>query len=231
MNQIRAIFFDLDHTLWDYDQSSNETLTELFQEHSLRSLLQCTAADFIECFQEVNARLWDQYNHHIINRDAIRARRFSEIFHAFNVENEPLALLLSDQYIQECPTKPNLLPYAREALDYLAKAYPLHILSNGFDDVQSVKLTSSNIRGYFGEVITSETTGHRKPSAEIFRYACERIDMPEADCLMIGDNFKADILGAMSVNMSAMYYNPLGVRQKEQPHFEIKCLSEIRKHL
>ncbi|MCA6074068.1 YjjG family noncanonical pyrimidine nucleotidase [Fulvivirga sedimenti] len=231
MNQIRAIFFDLDHTLWDYEQNSEETLTELFHEHELKALLRCSSQDFLECFQRVNARLWDQYNHHQINRDTIRERRFSEIFKTFDVEHETLALELSDLYINRCPTKSNLLPFAREALDYLSANYPLHILSNGFDDVQAVKLASSNIRGYFGEVITSETTGHRKPSAEIFRYACARIGMPENDCLMVGDNYHADILGAMGADLSAMYYNPLGIRQTQQPHFDIKCLSEIPKHL
>ena len=228
MSHIRAIFFDLDHTLWDYEVNSRDTLSERFREHYLSSLLGCTTDDFLKTFERVNHKLWDQYNHHLIDRDTIRKRRFSTIFSEYGVTNDPLSLEISDQYISRCPTKTHLLPHALETLDYLHKTYPLHILSNGFDDVQAIKLESAGIRSYFGEVITSETSGHRKPSREIFHFACERIGMQQGNCLMIGDNFHADILGAMDAELRAMYFNPLGVRQTRRPHWEIRCLSEIR---
>ncbi len=230
-DRIRAIFFDLDHTLWDYEVNSRETLSELFSDHQLSSLLGCSADDFLRTFERVNGQLWDQYNHKQIERDEIRTRRFEHIFRHYDYENPGLSLTISDNYISQCPEKPNLLPFARETLDYLKDHYALHILSNGFDDVQAVKLEKSGIRNYFGEVITSETTGHRKPAKEIFDYSCDCIGLASDECLMIGDNYKADILGAMDANLTAMFYNPMRIKVERKPHFEIECLSEIPNHL
>jgi YjjG family noncanonical pyrimidine nucleotidase len=229
--RIKAIFFDLDHTLWDYEVNSRETLTELFYDHRLSSLLGCSTDDFLRTFGKINEVLWDKYNHKQIERDEIRTQRFEYIFNQFGLENRNLSLTVSENYISQCPEKANLLPFARETLDYLKDHYALHILSNGFDDVQAVKLEKSGIRDYFGKVITSETTGHRKPAREIFDYACRSIGLTSDECLMIGDNYRADILGAMDANMTAMFYNPMRIRVERKPHFEIECLSEIPNHL
>jgi len=230
-DQIKAIFFDLDHTLWDYEVNSRETLTDLFCSYSLDTLLGCNTDEFLRTFQKVNFKLWDQYNHQQIDREEIRTQRFARVFREYGSDDKKLALSVSDEYIAQCPAKPNLLPFARETLDYLRENYELHILSNGFDDVQAIKLESSGIRPYFGTVITSETTGHRKPSREIFQYSCRQIGYPSEACLMIGDNYRADILGAMDAELQAMFYNPMRLKVERQPHFEICCLSEIPNHL
>ncbi|MEJ2005974.1 MAG: YjjG family noncanonical pyrimidine nucleotidase [Cyclobacteriaceae bacterium] len=229
--KIKAIFFDLDHTLWDYEVNSRETLSELHDRHHLGFLLGCNTDDFLRTFERVNFALWEKYNHREIDRDTIRTSRFHEIFRHYGFENPGLALQISDEYIEDCPAKSNLLPFARESLDYLKTEYELHILSNGFDDTQAVKLEASGIRSFFGEVITSETTGHRKPAREIFDYSCRRIGYSSAECLMIGDNYKADILGAMDAELNAMFFNPMRVKVDRSPHFEIGCLSEITNHL
>ncbi len=228
MSLYDAIFFDLDHTLWDYETNSRYTLLELHDEYKLQERYGISSRDFLSSFNEVNHGLWDRYNKREIDREEIRSQRFRQILLRYYVENNELSNVLSDDYITRCPTKTYLFPYALEILDYLRNKYPLFILTNGFDDVQEVKLHRSELKPYFQGVITSETTGHRKPSPEIFLHAVKEAGVTPARCLMIGDNLMADIRGAMDAGLHAAYFNPARNRHSLSPHYEISCLSEVR---
>ncbi len=228
MNRYDAIFFDLDHTLWDYETNSRSTLCELHEEFGLEKKYGIGGQQFLEHFGKVNHSLWDLYNKGEIDREHIRERRFRDILQAWYVENKLLSDTLSDEYIRRCPRKTSLFPHATEILGYLAGKYPLFILTNGFDDVQEVKLTNASIRQYFRQVITSETTGHRKPSREIFSHALTCANVNPDKSLMIGDNLHADIAGALNSGWHAAYFNPARHRHSFTPHYEISCLSEVR---
>ena len=225
--KIRTIFFDLDHTLWDYEVNSRETLTDLFKSHSLKSLLGCSSDDFLTTFREINDHLWHQYNYHKIDRDAIRVTRFRQIFAKYHVEDHPLSDRIAGEYLEVCPTKSHLFPHAVETLEYLSGNYPMHIITNGFNDIQQIKLKCSNLRQYFDVVVTSETAGHRKPSREIFAYACSRAKSRHHESLMVGDNLKADIEGAMAADLKAMYFNPARMPHNSSPDYEITHLRQL----
>jgi YjjG family noncanonical pyrimidine nucleotidase len=228
MNTYQAVFFDLDHTLWDYETNSRDTLYELHTEFQLQEKYGISSMDFFNKFSEVNHHLWNQYNAREIDRDRIRTDRFRSILSSYYVENNSLSDDLSQAYISRCPTKTSLFPFAIECLQYLQKKYPLFILTNGFDDVQGIKLTSAALTGYFKNVITSETTGHRKPSLEIFHHAVTMAKVRPDQCLMVGDNLQADIAGAMNAGLHAAYFNPFSKRHSLQPHFEFSCFSQMR---
>lgn len=228
MKTYDAIFFDLDHTLWDYETNSRLTLCELHEEFELMPAMGIPQNDFLHTFNKVNHALWDRYNRGEINRDHIREERFAQILRSWYVENDQLADTLSREYIHRCPQKTSLFPHAVEMLTYLSEKYRLFILTNGFDDVQEVKLTQAAIRPFFQQVITSETTGHRKPSREIFSHALSCAASTGDRCLMIGDNLQADIAGALNAGLHAAYFNPNGQRHALKPHYEISCLSEVR---
>ena len=224
---IRTIFFDLDHTLWDYEVNSRETLSDLFREHSLKSLLGCTLDDFLRTFRKINEELWHLYNHHKIDRDTIRDTRFQKIFATFGIENQSLSERVGREYLEICPTKPNLFPHAIETLEYLSGNYPLHIITNGFNDIQDIKLRSSKLRDYFDVIVTSESAGHRKPSKEIFSFACMQAASRRHESLMIGDNLNADIEGAMAAELKAMYFNPSRIPHSSSPDYEISHLKQV----
>ncbi len=138
INSYKHIFFDLDHTLWDYEKNSNEALNELFLKYKLNSLGINNCEQFTLCFEEVNRSLWDDYNKNKISRDGIREQRFLRILSQFEINNLELSEKLSTEYLMLCPTKPHLIPYTFEVLDYLKVNYQLHILTNGFNDVQKL---------------------------------------------------------------------------------------------
>jgi len=227
MKQYQVVFFDLDHTLWDYDKNSVESLSDLFYKYELDQHKDISLDRFLSTFTTVNDKLWSNYNKGHIERDHIREHRFYNILKTFGIDNKNMSLDMSAEYIQICPQKTNLFPYAFEVLDYLKNHYKLYILTNGFDDVQQIKVTRSNLKPYFHGMITSDSSGHRKPSKEIFDYALQKANVSNHESIMVGDNLAADIIGAQKAAIDTVYFNPHQQKHKATINHEIQCLSQL----
>lgn len=228
-DRFKHLFFDLDHTLWDFERCSQETLIELFDEYKIDLLGKgMVSADlFVKTFREVNRNLWHLYDNHKATKQEIRDKRFPMIFEKIGIPVEVCPTDIGDKYIRRCPKKGHLMEDTIETLEHLQNHYYLHILTNGFSDIQSTKMKFSNIIHYFNSVVTSESTGHRKPSKEIFDYAMEKAGALPENSVMIGDNLKTDIKGANRVGMFAVYYNPEKETHNEQVGMEINQLKEL----
>lgn len=227
MKRYETIFFDLDHTIWDYEANSLQTLNELHSHYDLYNYAGVTLDKYLSTFKTINDGLWDNYNRGAIDRDHIKKYRFNNILKTFGVEDIEMSMEMSSLYISECPKKSNLMPHAIEVLDYLVDKYPMYLLTNGFDDVQQTKLKNSNLEKYFKGMVTSETCGHRKPSKEIFEFTLDKASAKAEDTIMIGDNLAADIKGARNASIDAIYFNPLKENHREEVDYEINCLSEL----
>jgi putative hydrolase of the HAD superfamily len=227
-----CIFFDLDHTLWDFEKNSEETLLELFNEHALAEKGVTSFKDFHHQFKKINAELWHLYDHGRITSEVIREQRFKQILAAFNVHNQDLIQELSYQYLHTCPKKGHVIPGAIETLEYLQRCgYPLSIITNGFEEIQHMKLTSGKLTSYFSNVITSQQAGHKKPAREIFDYAMEINEVQAHEAIMIGDNLLTDIAGARNASIDTVYFNPDKVTHNEEVTLEIHQLSDLCHHL
>lgn len=223
----RHIFFDLDDTLWDSRRNSGEAIREIFERHRLGAVFGLEAAAFVESFHEVNYALWDRYSDGHITQEELRQTRFPLIFEALGLRADAVCRRLQHDYLHLAPRKPHLMPHARELLEYLKPSYALHIITNGFDDVQLVKLRAAGIDGYFGEVVTSLRAGCQKPNREIFDFACRCISAPAAHCLMVGDSLRADIAGAENAGMDHVFYNHTRTAHQAKPTHEIHSLHEL----
>jgi putative hydrolase of the HAD superfamily len=228
INTYKHIFFDLDHTLWDYEKNSNEALRELFLKHQLENLGVSKISDFNLCFERVNRSLWNDYNKNRISRDGIREQRFLRILSEFQIEDTDLSTKLSTEYLLLCPTKQHLMPYTIEVLDYLKQDYQLHILTNGFNDIQKIKLENSNLHPYFATIVTSDSAGYKKPMSSIFKYAIDKAEARKYECIMIGDNLQTDIMGARNFGMDTIFFNPKKEKHKASTTHEIDCLSQLK---
>ncbi len=228
MNKYKHLFFDLDHTLWDFERSSEETLRELFDELKMHEIGSFTFADFLAHFHRIHHHLWDLFNLHLIDRQTIRKQRFELLREALGAPPQPIFEQFNEAYIARCPKKPYLIPHAIEVLDYLKDHYHLHIISNGFDGIQRNKMESSGIYHYFSTIVTSETMGARKPSKEIFEFALKVSKATVADSIMIGDSLMADIAGANNAGLDTIFYNPAKAVHQHKITFEISCLSQIK---
>jgi len=224
------IFFDLDHTLWDYDKNANFVLTNLYDEFGLSKYISASSSEFVDHFFTTNDSLWTKYNQGLIGRDDIRLTRFQKVLEGLGCE-EPLDHLgMNDYFLYQCPRQSEIMEGAEIILGYLSKKYHLSIITNGFDDVQSVKLKACGLGKYFSHVFTSESTGYKKPAREIFDFALTTVAAERENALMIGDNPMTDILGATNAGITPLLYNPTGT-VKSECELQVNHLSELMKIL
>ncbi len=226
----RQLFFDLDHTLWDYEACSKETLEELWVAYNLDER-GVPLENFLHKFSEVNEALWQQLHAGLISKDVIRNDRFPTILAELDVVDNTMAEAIQHDYISVCPTKPYLIDGALQLLETIAGRYHLHIITNGFDDIQSVKLRSGGIEHFFDEVITSGVAGYQKPEKQIFEYALAKAKAEPEESLMIGDNPLSDIEGAYLAGIDQVFYNPDNLYCPIKPTLEITSLSTLIRHL
>lgn len=227
MARYNCIFFDLDHTLWDYETNAADTLTEIYHQFELHRKGVPDSVSFLSTFKEVNTQLWELYDTGKIHRDVIRFERFHRILQQLGVNDDDLAHQLSEFYIAESPKKGALIANAPEVLEYLHKKYPLFIITNGFEEIQSTKLTSGGITHYFKSVITSARAGHKKPSREIFDFALNENGFKAHEAIMIGDNLLTDIAGARNAKVDTVLFNPLKTPHPEKVNYEIHDLRDL----
>ncbi len=250
------IFFDLDHTLWDFEQNSKQTLFSLYQKYKLTDKIIENEAisfeDFLIAFQTTTKFLWKQHHLGLVDKTKIRQLRFTLIFEElYKMTNKRLKKSINEEYVLDknlyqnkyptlleeleneyqytCPRQPNLLPFTLEMLTYLkSKNYQLHILTNGFEESQKLKLEYSGIAHFFKNITTSECTGFTKPNPIIFNHALAISNATPQNSIMIGDSFDADILGARSLGMKTIFYNPLKkTPQHSVASYDIACWREI----
>ena len=231
MKKYTTIFFDLDHTLWDYEANSREALLDLHAQYDLASKGVTSVDELCFHFKRVNTELWDLYDRNLITSDVIRQERFKQILDAFGAFEQKLCDNLSHDYLNNCPLKCNLIPNALDTLDYLSQKYKMTVVTNGFEEIQNIKLTSGKITHYFEHVITSQKAGHRKPAREIFEYALQVNGSSPAETIMIGDNLLTDIAGAKNASIDTIFFNPEGLEHDVQVHYQIKALSELQEIL
>ncbi len=207
----KHLFFDLDHTLWDFEANSRQTLGELYNRLELRNRGVNDFELFHKNYLAHNDKLWDRYRKGFIKVDELRWKRMWLALLDFRIADEPLAREMGVLFLELLPTRKLLFPHTTEILDYLTeKKYRLHLITNGFEKTQHGKLKSSGLDKYFIEVITSEGSNSLKPHREIFEYAFRKTGAAPEESIMIGDTVDVDILGAINAGIDQVHVNHLG---------------------
>ena len=224
----KDLFFDLDHTLWDFETNSKETIQELYTTHRLADLGIVDFDGFYSTYSAHNHRLWDRYTKGFIKQEELRWKRVYLSLLDFKVANEPLAKEMSQAYLEILPNKKHLFPYTIEILEYLKqKDYKMHLITNGFESVQFKKIKNSGLQDYFIEVITSEASNSLKPQKEIFEYALKNANTSVEKSIMIGDNESADIQGGINIGMDTIFVNHIQVVPTIPATYTITHLKEL----
>jgi putative hydrolase of the HAD superfamily len=229
----KHLFFDLDHTLWDFEKNSAECLADIYQIFDFKGLNISNLEAFQQEFSIVNRHHWSLLEQNLITHEDLRRRRFQETLENLGVKDlkKSFGLEINEYFLELLPKKAHLIEGAVEVLEYLLPKYELHIISTGWQDIQVNKMKSSEIHHYFGEIITNELAGTRKPDRRIFDYAVDVTKADLSESLMIGDNYEADILGAINANMDTVFYNPDNIAAGQKPTFDIKKLVELKEIL
>lgn len=226
-SQVKHIFFDFDNTLWDFEANSKKVLHDLIAEFELEKKCQCKADAFIKTYIIVNDDLWALYRKKAITKDELRSSRFTNTMLYFGYDDLTLGLKLEDEYIARAPHQKGLVPHTIELLDYLYKKYDLHIITNGFKEIQHIKLKTCNIGHYFKNIIISEEVGFNKPDERIFEHSFKLANTTKEESLMIGDDWDADILGPHKIGLKAIYFNRNNKDVSNNLVPEIKSLDEL----
>ncbi|MGJ5643511.1 YjjG family noncanonical pyrimidine nucleotidase [Formosa sp. S-31] len=202
--QITDVFFDLDHTLWDFEKNSALTFKKIFELNEI----EVETDYFLKHYKPINLSYWKQYRQGEVNKEDLRYGRLNDTFKAMNLSvSDDLIYRLSEDYIQHLTSFNFLFEDTVTVLDYLQARYNLHIITNGFEEVQSSKLEGANIMHYFKTITNSEQAGVKKPHRDIFNFALKQARTEVHKSVMIGDDFEADILGAKSVGFEVIYFN------------------------
>ena len=224
----KDLFFDLDHTIWDFELNSKETLWDLHQKYALEAKGINDFDVFYSNYSVHNHRLWDRYTKGFIKQEELRWKRIYLSLLDYKIADEALSKEMSVDYLDILPNKKNLFPYTIEILDYLKnKDYKMHLITNGFESVQFKKIKNSNLAQYFTQVITSEASNSLKPNKEIFEYALKASNAKLETSIMIGDNEAADIQGAINTGMDSIFVNHLQIQPTIPATHTITHLKEL----
>jgi putative hydrolase of the HAD superfamily len=228
MKRYEHIFFDLDHTLWDFERNSEQALQLIFGEIWPNGT-PFNPENFIARYKEVNSLFWDMYNQGTMTKSVLRVKRFSETLSLFGIEDELTASLMDEAYLDLSPRQPMVVDGAMDVLEHLkSKGKQLHIITNGFYEVQEIKMRESGLAPFFEHIIISEVVGVNKPDPKVFLFAMQKAGVNPGETVMVGDNLEADIIGARGAGMDQVFFNPKPLVHSEEVTFEIRHLTEIK---
>ncbi|MGZ3920695.1 MAG: YjjG family noncanonical pyrimidine nucleotidase [Bacteroidia bacterium] len=225
---IKHVFFDLDDTLWDFEKNSSLVLQNIFNEYDFSSKLKTDFETFYSTYKEVNNDLWRSYYKKEIDKQFLRDNRFHLAFQKFSYNNYEENLTVTDLYLQRSPYGTHLKPGCIETLEYLNKKYSLHLITNGFKEVQHIKLDNCGLRPYFNQIIISEEYQLTKPDEKIFRLAEFLAKCKKEECVMVGDNIESDIEGALNAGWKAIWLSP---PLKQEKIIQIEDLTQVKSFL
>ena len=227
LKKYRHIFFDLDRTLWDFDAAAEVAFERIYEKYDLKSLGIPSAHEFHEVYHPLNEQLWVLYRADKITKAELNRTRFLKPLEHYGIHDMALADHLSEDYVYWSPRIVRLVPGTMELLDYLKPKYHLHLITNGFQEVQHIKLSGSGLEPYFETLTVSEEVGVKKPNPEIFYYALSKANATAEESLMIGDEMAVDIDGARAVGMDTLLFHPTEDRVEGDRTYEVRCLNEI----
>ncbi|WP_088323534.1 YjjG family noncanonical pyrimidine nucleotidase [Polaribacter tangerinus] len=226
--EIKHVFFDLDHTLWDFEKNSDLTFQQIFRNHQLNIELD----SFLTVYKPLNLEYWRLYREEKISKEALRYGRLKNTFDAINY-TIPDALIhtIATDYINNLANFNNLFEGAFELLDYLKDKYSLHIITNGFEEIQEKKMANASILHYFEQIITSESVGVKKPNPRVFEHAMQISNATPDNSIMIGDSLEADIIGAQNVGMKTIHCVFDNITKTDKNFISVTNLTDIKNYL
>lgn len=231
MQTYKHLFIDLDDTLWDIHHNSKECLAEIYHDYGYDRFYK-TFNDYYNVYMPSNHHLWGLYREGAINKDELIVERFLVPVRDFGIDDAVYAKKLSDDFLERTTRRTKLVDGAIELLEYLKPKYRMHILSNGFREVQYKKINNSGLQPYFDEIVLSDDVGINKPHADFFTYALQQAKANRAESIMIGDSWDADILGAYNSNINQIWFNPERLSSNGfKPTYDVATLAEIKEIL
>ena len=229
MKKYDHIFFDLDNTIWDFEENSRESIKELFDSYLNENNNGKSFDSFFDSYLAINKRYWALYREGKVGKADLRVNRFHDALNFIGVDDYNFSVKFSEEYLEICPVKTKLVDGADQILNYVQdRGYRMSIITNGFEEVQHTKIKNCGLEKFFDEVITSERAEAKKPHPQIFYHAANLVDVKVSSCLMIGDNHESDIIGASNLGMDTVYFSEIPMTDNFKGRWQIDHLNQIR---
>lgn len=223
------IFFDLDNTIWDFEENSRESIKELYETYLKENDEGISFEVFFDGYITINKSYWEKYRNGKVGKEYLRVNRFHDALKILGKNDMDFSTKFSEEYLEICPIKTKLIDGAIEILEYVkSKNLRMSIITNGFEEVQHIKVQNCGLQAYFDEVITSEKAEAKKPHPQIFYHAAKLVDAKVSTCLMIGDNHESDIIGANNLGMDTVYFSELPMTNNFRGRWQINHLSQLK---
>ncbi len=227
LNNIEHVFFDLDHTLWDFEKNSELAFREIFEKQNIAIEVE----EFLKVYSPINFKYWERYRNNTVSKENLRYGRLKDSFDSLKFETEDATINeIAHEYIEHLPKNNHLLEGTLDLLNLFKGKYRLHIITNGFEEVQHKKMKSSGIHDYFETITTSEEAGVKKPHPQIFQTAIDKSGADVSRSVMIGDNLEADIVGAHNFGLHVIYLSP-ETKSKQIQYPQVQKLKELLDYL
>ena len=223
MKNYKHLFFDLDRTLWDFDQNNRNSILETYQQFRF----DVDFETFFLTYKTINKMLWDAYGRGEIKKELLHVNRFYLTFKELQVDDLLMATKFAELYSQNIEKHNALMPHANEILEFLKPNFNLHIITNGFKEFQYRKLLKSGLEPFFDGIFISEIVGYHKPHIAFFEHVLEKTGAKKEESLIIGDDMKSDIQGAKNIGIDCVLYNPTNKIDLE-PNYRIDSLLELK---
>lgn len=225
MKEIKHVFFDLDHTLWDFEKNSALAFEKIFEELNFN----IDSKKFMDIYNPINVAYWKLYERNEIDQETLRINRVKDAFEAIGLTITLDEIhTISDLFIAYLTSNNHLIDGTIDLLEYLKEKYTLHIITNGFSSVQEVKLQKSNLDKYFVTITDSEAAGNKKPHETIFQHALTVANASKTESIMVGDSIEADVLGAINFGITAVYFNPSNEKVPNDQIIQIQKLIQLK---
>ena len=228
------LFFDLDNTLWDFTTNSRLAMKQTLDQTKLIQRLSSFDSFFV-MYEQINHSLWNDYHSKKITKQKLIVERFSRSLQAFGILDYDW-IELNRLYLENMALQTQLFPGTMETLTNLkTKGYQMHIITNGFREVQYSKLTNCGLSGFFTKVFISEEIQTTKPHRQIFEHALKSTNAPKKRSIMIGDSWEIDIIGALEFGMDQIMFlnqesNPIPDAVKSLRNEAISPFLELKGH-
>ena len=240
MKQYKAVFIDWDDTIGDFVGAAKLALQDMYEKYNLSEYF-ASFEEFFLLYKPHNIELWDKYGKDLVTKEYLSFDRFffplmhgSRVSERLKVKGErqdiaALAEQLSEDFLNMTTVRFSLLEGAEELVRYLAKKYPLTVVTNGFVEVQYEKFDKSGLRDCFAHIVLSEEVGCQKPNPRIFEEALRMNGLQAEEVVMIGDSWNSDIQGAINAGIDQIW-----IRKSKDPLPEgqsatylVQSLSEV----
>lgn len=224
-----TVLIDLDDTLIDTIGNTEVTIREIYDDYNLSEYFASFDEFFVNHYRPNNIRLWKAYEKQEISKQQLMDERFVGVFREVADISDERAQVMNHDFLGRIVLKSSLIDGAVDLLDYLKSKYRLCVLSNGFSEMQYVKIKSAGLEGYFDEVVLSDVVGINKPQVGIFDYALRKLNAGKSEVIMLGDNYSSDIVGAHNAHIEQIWYNPKKQEAADfNPTYTIEHLSEVK---